>query len=114
MERASDRIVAGAAVELVACDAAGRVISLRRLGAVDRLRLFKAIGAELAENPPYLGMAMLAVSVTAIDNVPVPAPATEAQVEALVHRLGDGGILAIAEALDRADAEGTEFSEPGN
>ena len=114
MERASERIIAGASVELVARDPAGRVLSLRRLGAVDRLRLFKAIGAELAENPPYLGMAMLAVSVTAIDSVPVPSPASEAQLEALVHRLGDGGITAIAAALDRADADGAEFSDAGN
>jgi hypothetical protein len=113
MDLPSAQIIAAAAADLSARDDAGRLISLRRLGAVDRLRLFKAIGAALAENPPYLGMAMLAFSVTAIDGVPVPAPGNEAQLEGLVHRLGDGGIAAIADALD-ADAGHEEMTDAGN
>ena len=61
--------------------------------------MFKAVGPSLSQNSPYLGMAMLACSVTAIDSVPVPAPITEAQVEALVAKLGDTGIAAVAEGL---------------
>ena len=62
-----------------------------------------------------LGMAMLASSVTAIDDVPVPAPATEAQVEALISRLGDSGIAAAADGL-RPDVEqdGDGGDLPGN
>jgi hypothetical protein len=37
--------------------------------------------------------------VVAIDGVPVPAPGNESQVEALVAKLGDVGINAIAQAL---------------
>jgi hypothetical protein len=44
-------------------------------------------------------MALLAASVAAIDDVPVPPPANEAQIEAMVSRLGDDGIAAIANAL---------------
>jgi hypothetical protein len=113
MELPSAQIIAAASAELSARDDAGRLLSLRRLGALERLRLFKAIGAALSENPPYLGMAMLAFSVTAIDGVPVPLPGNEAQLEALVQRLGDGGIAAIADALD-ADAGRVEFSDAGN
>ena len=85
------------------------------MGALDRLRLFKAIGPMLAQNPPYLGMAMLASSVTAIDDVPVPAPATESQIEALISRLGDTGISAVADAL-RPEVEQVGDAEdlPGN
>ena len=85
------------------------------MGALDRLRLFKAIGPMLAQNPPYLGMAMLASSVTAIDDVPVPAPATEAQIEALISRLGDTGIAAVADAFRPEVEQGGDAEDlPGN
>ena len=96
-------------------DREGRLLTLRRMGALDRLRLFKAIGPVLAQNPPYLGMAMLASSVAAIDDVPVPAPGTEAQIEALISRLGDSGIAAVADGL-RPEVEQNVDGEdlPGN
>ena len=50
-------------------------------------------------NDRYVGYAMLAYCVQAIDGVPVPAPASEAQLEALVARLGDTGLAAVGEAL---------------
>lgn len=80
-------------------DAHGRRITLRRLNALDKLRLFKAAGPLLAQNQPWLGMAVLACSVAAIDDVPVPAPVSEAQIEATIGRLGDAGIEAIATAM---------------
>ena len=83
-----------------ATDARGRALSIKPPTALDRLRLFKAVGPVLAENPRYVGYATLAMAVTAIDGVPVPPPANEAQVEALVERLGDEGLVAVGEALD--------------
>ena len=44
-------------------DSDGRRLTLRRLTALDRLRLFKAAGPVLAQNQPWLGMALLACSV---------------------------------------------------
>jgi hypothetical protein len=107
----AERLVAEAGRRVAATDAGGRVLTLRRLDALDRLRLFKALGATLSMNAPYLGMALLASAVTEIDGVPVPAPVTEEQVEALVRRLGDAGIAAVADALDGA---GPEAADPGN
>lgn len=75
----------------------GRRADLRAMTALDRLRLFKAAGPELAGNEAWLGLAYLACSVSAIDEVPVPFPANEAQIEALVGRLGDGALEAIAD-----------------
>ncbi len=80
-------------------DAGGRRLVLRTLTALDRLRLFTAAGPHLAQNQPWLGMAVLACSVAAIDDVPLPLPATEALIEAAVQRLGDEGIAAVAAAL---------------
>jgi hypothetical protein len=67
---------------------------------LDKLRLFKAAGPALSQNQPWLGMAMLACSVAEIDNVPVPPPTNEQQIESMVARLGDPGIAAVAEALN--------------
>jgi hypothetical protein len=114
MTTPSKQIVSEADARTTICDETGRSIELRRLGALDRLRLFKAIGAELAENTPYLGMAMLAASVTGIDGVPVPPPVTEGQLETLVQRLGDSGIEAIAMCLANQTNETAEHSDAGN
>jgi hypothetical protein len=95
----SARVIAAAQAAPSVTDELGRRLQLRKLTALDKLRLFKAAGPGLAQNPPWLGMAVLAASVTAIDDVPIPAPATEQQIEALVGRLGDAGIAAIGEAL---------------
>jgi hypothetical protein len=95
----SARIVATAEAVSVIADQDGRRLTLRRLGALEKLRLFKAVGPVLAQNPPYLGMALLACAVAAIDEVPVPFPATEAHIEALVQRLGEPALAAIAQAL---------------
>ncbi len=101
----SATIIAAAAAAQSVTDADGRVLLLRRLSALDKLRLFKAAGPVLAQNQPWLGMAMLACSVAAIDDVPVPPPVNEQQIEALVSRLGDSGIAAAATALGGEPAQ---------
>jgi len=100
MDTPSGRLIAAAQSAPEVTDAQGRRLVLRRLTALDKLRLFKAAGPVLAQNQPWLGIAVLAASVAAIDDVPVPAPGTEGQIEALVSRLGDAGISAIATALN--------------
>ena len=99
MDTPSARLIAAAQAAPEVTDAQGRRLALRRLGALDKLRLFKAAGAQLAQNQPWLGMALLAASVAAIDDIPVPPPTSEAQIEALISKLGDDGINAVATAL---------------
>ncbi len=88
-------------------DALGRKLTLRRIGALEKLRLYKAVGPQLGQNEPYLAMALLAISVATIDDVPLPAPANEGQIEMIVQKLGDQGLAAVAAALREArrDAE---------
>ncbi|MGH7152575.1 MAG: hypothetical protein ACREF3_01500 [Acetobacteraceae bacterium] len=95
----SASIVAAASAAPTVTDSEGRRITLRRLNALDKLRLFKAAGPVLAHNQPWLGMAVLAYSVVAIDDIPVPPPLNEQQIEAMVGRLGDAGINAVAGAF---------------
>ncbi len=98
-------IASSAAAHRSSTDGQGRRIALRRMTVLDKLRLFKAAGPVLSQNGPWLGVALLACSVTAIDDVPVPMPANEQQIEALVARLGDPGIAAAADgAVRRARA----------
>jgi hypothetical protein len=113
----SSAIIAAAAAVQTVTDVEGRRLTLRRLTALDRLRLFKAAGPVLAQNQPWLGMAVLASSVAAIDDVPMPQPVNEMQIEAMIGRLGDAGTAAIAQALqqdasaavdDVVDSAGTE------
>jgi hypothetical protein len=89
----------------------GRRLVLRRLTALDKLRLFKAAGPALAQNQLWLGMAVLAASVSMIDDIPVPPPASEAQIEAMVARLGDDGIAAVAAALAETPMSATEVAD---
>jgi hypothetical protein len=114
METPSARIIAAAQAAPEVMDAQGRTLSLRRLTALDKLRLFKAAGPVLAQNQAWLGMAVLACSVAAIDAVPVPFPATEAQVEGLVSRLGDAGIAAVASALTEVSVSADAGTIAGN
>lgn len=112
MESPSARLVAEANAALCVTDRDGRLIELRRVTALDRLRLFRAVGP-MANNAHYLGMAMLACAVTAVDGVPVPFPASEQMIEAAVHRLGDAGIEAVGQALHGPPDAHPEH-DPGN
>jgi len=98
----TQRIVAEAGAVLSVADGAGHTLQFRRPGALDRLRLFKALGPVLSGNDRYVGYAMLAYCVTAIDDVPIPVPANEAQIEGLVQRLGDAGLVAVGEGVASA------------
>ena len=95
-------------------DATGRTLTIRRPTTLDRLQLFKAVGPSLSTNDRYLGLAMLAFCVTAIDGVPLPRPGNEHQIEAAIDRLGDKAIDAIAATLRPEDTEGLATAAPGN
>ena len=95
-------------------DSFGRVLTVRRPTTLDRLRLFKAIGSTLAANDRYMGVAMLAFAVTAIDGVPFPQPTNEYQIEAAIERLGDDAIKTIGDTLLPEDKEGLAVAGTGN
>ncbi len=99
------RIVAAAETATTITDALGRKLVLRRIGALEKLRLFKAVGPQLGQNEPYLAMALLACAVAAIDDLPLPAPANEGQIEMIVQKLGDEGLAAVAGAFQAAQAD---------
>jgi hypothetical protein len=84
-------------------DCMGRSLKIRRINALDRLRLLKAAGPELSQNDAWLNVAALAVAVMEIDGIPRATPVSERQIEAAVLALGDSGLQAVAEALSTGE-----------
>ena len=103
-ETPTSQIVNAANAVREVTDSLGRVIKFKRISALDRIRVLKAVGPEQSKNEPYLGYAMLASSVTELGGVPVPFPRDDRGIEHAVEMLGDEGIEAVARAL-QADAE---------
>lgn len=91
-------------------DKRGRTIKIKKINALDKLRLFKAAGPDLSQNDAWLNMAALAVSVLEIDHVPRPIPETERQIELAIMELGDDGLAIVADTLNK-DEEGFLVSE---
>jgi hypothetical protein len=110
----SSTVLHEASQTVPAIDRKGRRLLLRQMTALDTLRLFKAAGPVLAQNGPWLSLAGLAFSVVEIDGVPVPAPATEAQIESLIDRLGDDGLAAVADVLKENPNELEARAQVGN
>lgn len=86
-------------MERIITDKAGRSISLRRVGVLETLRLYKALGPDLSVNEAYMGLATIAASVAVLDGVPMPFPNAEVGVETLLERLGEDGAAAVAAAI---------------
>lgn len=103
---------AGETIETI--DRLGRQLTVRPPHALDQLRLFKAVGPALAQNQPYLGMAMVACAVIGIDGVPVPMPANEHQIESLIQRLGDDGLQAASAVLEPRPSDDEVREQAGN
>jgi hypothetical protein len=110
----SQSIIHDAGKTFSVVDKTGRRLMLRRLTALDTLRLFKAAGPILAQNEPWLSMAGLGFSVLEIDGVPVPPPVTEPQIESLIERLGDAGLVAIADTVKDEPETSNPQSNLGN
>ncbi len=98
-ETPTESIVKSAQQPTTKTDSTGRAIGIKKMRALDRLKMFEVIGAENAKNEPYLGYAALAFHVSSIDGDPVSRPANKIQLEALIQRLGDEGMEAVGEAL---------------
>jgi hypothetical protein len=79
-------------------DTLGRSITVKRLSALDRMRLFAIAGPELSTNEPWIGMAALAFAVTQIGDDPNVRPNTLRELEMHVDRLGDESLEAAAKA----------------
>lgn len=106
----SQSIIDSANAVKTVTDTKGRKITFRRLGALDRARIFKAAGPVNSQNAPYIGMSMIACSCTDVDGVPIPFPSKESEIDAAIARLDDPGMNAIAEEFAKEMEDGDSAS----
>lgn len=94
----------------VVVDSKGRRITLQKPGLLAQFRLVKIVGGDTAMNRVYMGMLLPVTFVVAIDDSPVPAPTTQAQLDALIQRLDEHGLSACAAGLQEhwGDGESAE------
>jgi hypothetical protein len=84
--------------KVVITDSTGRTLTIRKLNAFDRMKLFQAAGAELSENSAWIAYALCAGSVTAVNGAPESFPTSQRAIENMVKFLGDEGITAVSKA----------------
>jgi hypothetical protein len=94
----SQQIVNRANKTAVVVDAKGRTIAVKKLSALDRVRMLSMAGGERSVNDQLMLMVMLAFAVTALDGEPVSRPNTWRELEVNLGLLDDEGIAAAAEA----------------
>jgi hypothetical protein len=80
-------------------DSAGRLLKVKRLSALDRVRLFRAMGATDSENRMLGSYANTAAAVTEIDGSHVAFPQSSISLDALIQRLDEHGLEAVVLAL---------------
>lgn len=86
-------------------DAKGRFFEVRKLTAMDRLDLAVILGPENSKNQMVQGYCALAFSVAKIDGEAIFPAASYNELRALVGRLGDDGLNAVAETADLLNPE---------
>jgi hypothetical protein len=90
----SAEIIKSAVKVVNTTDVQGRTLTVQKITPLRRMRLFALAGPELSKNEQWIGMAVLAASVTAINGDPVSANSIR-EVEFLVERLDDDGLDAV-------------------
>jgi hypothetical protein len=98
--RPSDEVIQQAVQPTAVTDSAGRVITLQKPGVLAQFRLIKMLG-EAAQNQVYVGMVLPLLFISAIDGEPVAKATTERELEALIQRLDEHGVLAVAEGVQK-------------
>lgn len=90
----SQELIASVSDETTVKDANGRVITLKKPGVLAQFKLVEVLG-DTSSNQVYMGMVMPLIFVSAIDGDPVQTPRSKLQVEALIQRLDEAGIMAV-------------------
>jgi hypothetical protein len=80
-------------------DARGREIEVKKLKALDRLKLFEIIGPDNSMNGLYLNFAVMAYSVVSIDGTPIQRITAKSVLEATVQLLEDDGFAVISKTV---------------
>lgn len=106
-ETPSEAIIHSAHEIKYATDARNRRIGVEKPRALLRFRLLKILGADNSKNEILLGNAMLAFLVREVNGEKIAQINSERQLEAMIDRLDDDGLAAVALCLN------TEFGLGG-
>lgn len=88
------------AVEKIIEDSSRRKIGLKNPGPLAQYRLVECVGPELSSNQVYMKMTLPLLWISSIDGTPIATPKTKAELEALIVRLGDDGVLPVLRAVE--------------
>lgn len=80
-------------------DTRGRKIVVKKLNALEKMRLAKVMGPDGVTNPSYSAYATIAASVISIDGEHEPFPMTTRALEAMVTQLDDEGLEAATSGV---------------
>ena len=97
-ETPSEQIIKQATNEVTITDILNRVILLRKPNPLSQYRIVEAVGNS-AENRVYMAMVLPLIYVASIDGLPVVMINNKQQLEALIQRLDEDGISAVATAV---------------
>jgi hypothetical protein len=79
-------------------DDQGRRIGVKIINALESMRLSRAAGKD-SQNTTWMMYATVAASVVSIDGEEVPSPRSISEIEAIIQRLDNSGVMAVAEGL---------------
>lgn len=96
----SDEVVQKSLLPCTVTDARGRVITLQKPGVLAQFRMIEMLG-ETAKNQVYVGMVLPLMYVSAIDDEPLTRISSKKELEALIQRLDEDGLLAVAEGVEK-------------
>ena len=110
VQKPSQEIIAQAQAEITVTDVKGRVLTLRKPNVLAHYRLVKILG-EAASNTAYMSLVSPITYLTAIDGTPVSQPNTERELDALIQRLDEEGIMALMEGLQNHFAKAPQVEQ---
>ena len=98
-ESAAQQAVKASRAEHTITDDKGRVLVLRKPGVLAQFNIVKAVGSESAKNESYMAMVMPLIYLKSIDGALVSPPTNPLQLDALITKLDEEGVLAVMKCV---------------
>lgn len=99
LRRASEEAVEDSFKVISTVDSRGRKIVLRKPSILAQYRLVDLVGGDTAKNEVYMGMILPIIWVAQIEGDSITLPRTRLELDALIERIDEDGLTAIARRL---------------
>lgn len=110
VESPSEEVVKKANKIFYVTDARGRRLGLKKPGILAQYRLVEMLGTS-AQNSTFMGMLLPITFVCEIDEDSVSFPASRRELDALIQRVDEDGLMAIQKGIEEefgTDTQGTD------